>query len=69
MGQHRAIKVADKVQAPTLLMGGVHDSLVAIEDERALARRMPRAELREYDCDHKKGARESLSLRCFLLHR
>ncbi len=49
---YRAIKVADKVQAPTLLMGGVHDSLVAIEDIRALARRMPRAELREYDCDH-----------------
>jgi pimeloyl-ACP methyl ester carboxylesterase len=49
---YRAIKVADKVQARTLLMGGVHDSLVAIEDIRALARRMPRAELREYDCDH-----------------
>lgn len=49
---YRAIKVADKVRAPTLLMGGLHDSLVSIDDIRALARRMPNAELREYDCDH-----------------
>lgn len=49
---YRAIKVAHKVKTPTLLMGGIHDSLVAIEDIRELARRMPRAELREYDCNH-----------------
>lgn len=49
---YRAIKVADKVTAPTLLMGGLHDSLVAIEDIRALAQRLPGADLREYDCNH-----------------
>lgn len=49
---YRAIKVADQVRAPTLLMGGLRDSLVAIEDIRKLARRLPGADLREYDCDH-----------------
>lgn len=49
---YRAIKVADKVRAPTLLMGAVHDSLVPIEDIRALARCLPGAVLREYDCNH-----------------
>lgn len=49
---YRAIKVAHQIRSPTLLMGGVHDSLVAIEDIRALAQRLPGADLREYDCDH-----------------
>ena len=49
---YRAIKVAHKVTSPTLLMGGRHDSLVAIEDIRKLAAKMPDARLREYDCDH-----------------
>jgi len=49
---YRAVKVADKVRAPTLLMGGVHDSLVDIEDIRKLAKRLPGAELREYECNH-----------------
>ena len=49
---YRAIKVAPRVQAPTLLMGGIQDSLVSIEDIRALAQRLPGAELREYDCNH-----------------
>lgn len=49
---YRAIKVADKVRAPTLLMGGVHDSLVSIEDIRSLAKRLPGARLSEYDCNH-----------------
>jgi len=49
---YRAIKVAHKVTSPTLLMGGVHDSLVAIADIRALAQRLPGADLREYDCNH-----------------
>lgn len=49
---YRAIKVADQVRSPTLLMGGVHDSLVSIEDIRALAKKLPGAELREYDCNH-----------------
>lgn len=49
---YRAIKVAVDVQAPTLLMGGVHDSLVAIEDIRKMAALMPQATLREYDCNH-----------------
>ena len=49
---YRAIKVAPAVQAPTLLMGGVHDSLVAIDDIRKMAAVMPQATLREYDCNH-----------------
>lgn len=49
---YRAIKVADQVRSPTLLMGGVNDSLVAIEDIRALAKKLPGAVLREYDCNH-----------------
>jgi len=49
---YRAVKVAHKVVAPTLLMGGIHDSLVAIEDIRELARRLPGSEPREYDCNH-----------------
>ncbi len=49
---YRAVKVAPRVRAPTLLMGGVRDSLVDIEDIRKLARRLPGAELREYDCNH-----------------
>lgn len=49
---YRAIKVAHRVTAPTLLMGGVDDSLVAIEDIRSLAGRLPGAELREYPCNH-----------------
>jgi dipeptidyl aminopeptidase/acylaminoacyl peptidase len=49
---YRAIKVAHRVTAPTLLMGGVHDSLVPIDDIRAMATLMPRADLREYDCNH-----------------
>lgn len=49
---YRAVKVAHRVRAPTLLMGGVRDSLVDIEDIRKLARRLPGAELREYDCNH-----------------
>lgn len=49
---YRAIKVADRVRAPTLLMAGVHDSLVSIEDVRALSRRLPGAVLREFDCNH-----------------
>ena len=49
---YRAIKVAHNVSSPTLLMGGIHDSLVAIEDIRALAARLPGSDLREYDCDH-----------------
>jgi alpha-beta hydrolase superfamily lysophospholipase len=49
---YRAIKVAHQIRSPTLLMGGVHDSLVDIKDIRALARRLPGADLREYDCDH-----------------
>jgi len=49
---YRAIKVAHRVTSPTLLMGGVHDSLVDIKDIRALARRLPGADLREYDCNH-----------------
>jgi len=49
---HRAIKVADQVRTPTLLMGGIHDSLVSIEDIRALAKRLPGARLLEYDCNH-----------------
>ena len=49
---YRATSVAHKVTAPTLLMGGVHDSLVAIEDIRVMAAKMPDADLREYDCNH-----------------
>ena len=49
---YRAIKVAHKVTAPTLLMGGVKDSLVSIEDIRKLAALLPGADLREYDCNH-----------------
>jgi fermentation-respiration switch protein FrsA (DUF1100 family) len=49
---HRAIKVADQVRAPTLLMGGIHDSLVDIKDIRAMAQRLPGAQLKEYDCNH-----------------
>ena len=49
---YRAIKVAPEVRSPTLLMGAVHDSLVAIEDIRALAALLPGADLREYDCNH-----------------
>lgn len=49
---YRAVKVAHRVRAPTLLMGGVRDSLVDIEDIRKLARRLPGAELREFDCNH-----------------
>ena len=49
---YRAIKVAHKVRSPTLLMGGRQDSLVSIEDIRALAAKLPGAELREYDCNH-----------------
>jgi pimeloyl-ACP methyl ester carboxylesterase len=49
---YRAIKVAGEVQAPTLLMGAIHDSLVAIEDIRKMAALMPRATLLEYDCNH-----------------
>ena len=49
---YRATTVAHKVTAPTLLMAGVHDSLVAIEDIRIMAAKMPDAELREYDCNH-----------------
>jgi dienelactone hydrolase len=48
----RAVKVAERVQAPTLLMGGVHDSLVPIADIRKLAQRLPGADLREYNCNH-----------------
>lgn len=49
---YRAIKVARQVRSPTLLMGGIHDSLVSIEDIRALADRLPGAQLLEYDCNH-----------------
>ncbi len=49
---YRAVKVAHKVRSPTLLMGAIHDSLVSIDDIRALAKRLPGAELREYDCNH-----------------
>ena len=49
---YRAVKVAHRVTAPTLLMGGIDDSLVAIEDIRILAGRLPGAELREYPCNH-----------------
>ena len=49
---YRAVKVAHRVRAPSLLMGGVRDSLVDIGDIRKLARRLPGAELREYDCNH-----------------
>ena len=49
---YRATLVAHKVTAPTLLMGGVHDALVAIEDIRIMAAKMPNAELREYECNH-----------------
>jgi len=52
MPWYRAVKVASRVRAPTLLMGGTQDSLVAIEDIRKLARELPGAELREYDCNH-----------------
>ena len=54
LAAYRAISVAHKVTAPTLLMGGQRDSLVAIEDIRKLAARMPNAVLQEYDCDHFK---------------
>ena len=49
---YRATSVAHKVTAPTLLMGGIHDSLVAIEDIRVMAAKMTDADLREYDCNH-----------------
>lgn len=49
---YRAIKVAPRVKAPTLLMAGIHDSLVPLADVRALAGRLPGAVLREYDCNH-----------------
>jgi alpha-beta hydrolase superfamily lysophospholipase len=52
MPWYRAVKVAGRVRAPTLLMGGIRDSLVDIEDIRKLARELPGAELREYDCNH-----------------
>ena len=52
LASYRATTVAHKVTAPTLLMGGQHDSLVAIEDIRKLAAKMPDAVLQEYDCDH-----------------
>ncbi len=49
---YRAVKVAHRVQAPSLLMGGRQDSLVPIADIRELARRLPGADLREYECNH-----------------
>lgn len=52
LAAYRAISVAQRVTAPTLLMGAQRDSLVAIEDIRKLAARMPDAVLREYDCNH-----------------
>lgn len=52
LAAYRATKVAHKVQCPTLLMGGQRDSLVAIEDIRKLAAKMPDALLKEYDCNH-----------------
>ena len=52
LAAYRATSVAAKVTAPTLLMGGQTDSLVAIEDIRKLAAKMPDATLEEYDCNH-----------------
>lgn len=52
LASYRATAVAAKVTSPTLLMGARQDSLVAIEDIRKLAAKMPDAQLREYDCDH-----------------
>ena len=49
---YRATKVAHQVKAPTLLMGGVHDSLVSIEDIRKMAAKMSNVVLKEYDCNH-----------------
>ena len=49
---YRATKVAHRVQAPTLLMGAIHDSLVDIEDIRKMASKMSDAILKEYDCNH-----------------
>jgi len=49
---YRAIRVADRVRSPTLLMAGVNDSLVAISDIRALAARLAGSVLKEYDCNH-----------------
>jgi pimeloyl-ACP methyl ester carboxylesterase len=49
---YRAVKVAHRVQAPTLLMGGRQDSLVSIADIRKLARLVPGSDLREYECNH-----------------
>lgn len=49
---YRAISVAQRVKAPTLLMGAREDSLVAIEDIRKMAAKMPHARLEEYDCNH-----------------
>ncbi len=49
---YRATSVAQQVMAPTLLMGGVHDSLVSIEDIRKMATKMRDVTLKEYDCDH-----------------
>ncbi len=50
--KYRAVKVAARVQAPVLLQAGIHDSLVALEDVRKLAGELPRATLKEYDCNH-----------------
>ncbi len=49
---YRAIKVAAAVAAPTLLMAGTQDSLVSIDDVRALAAKLPNGQLQEVDCNH-----------------
>jgi fermentation-respiration switch protein FrsA (DUF1100 family) len=49
---YRAVAVADRVRVPVLIMAGIRDSLVSIEDARILAGKLGDCELEEVDCDH-----------------